>query len=297
MNAGDSKSKPSARKALTTLFLPRTRQGRLAFLGVVLFLASEMLILSNPALGALTELLADAAWIWALAAAVRDRWRRKEHLAVRRGLVVGARVSAGLVALTIGAELGTTALTFIVTGGNFSGNSVSGDAQLAQVDQWAGITLVLAIYWLLVRIPQRLFSMKLGAHGTEELQRLLLGLLTTAASALTGIYIVLLHFGGGPLSGVHPGPLVAGAIGTVVLVAPSYRSLARACWQRGVSGVINPRNLKHYWCEALAELAPALIQHHGPVAVEQDAVLGMPGDGAGEDLGLHVPARLDEPLR
>ena len=258
MDADESTSKPSARKALTALLLPRTLQGRLAFLGVVLFLVSEMVILSALGPGTLITVLADAVWIWAWVVAIRDRRRRQKHLTIRRAFAVGAGLSAGLIVLTLAADLGTRVLTFIAAGGNASGDVGSSDLQSAQIDQWAGIALVLVAFWLLVRIPQQLFKIKLDTHSTEEMQRVLLGLLTAAASVLTGIYILLLHFGGGPLGQVRPGPLVAGVIGTVVLVAPSYRSLARACWQRGISGVFSPRGLKHYWGETLAELVNAL---------------------------------------
>jgi hypothetical protein len=258
MNADKCTSEPSARKALTALFLPRTLQGRLAFFGVVLFLASEMVILSTFGLGTLIATLADAVWIWALVVAVRDRRRRQKHLTIRRAFAVGIGISVGLIALTLAAELGMRVLTFIAAGGNASGDVSSSDLQTAQIDQWAGIALVLVAFWLLVRIPQQLFKIQLDTPGMEEIQRVLLGLLTAAASVLTGTYILLLHFGGGPLSQVRPGPLVAGVIGTVVLVAPSYRSLARACWQRGISGVLSPRGLKHYWGETLAELENAI---------------------------------------
>jgi len=258
MNADECTSKPSARKALTALFLPRTLQGRLVFFGVVLLLASEMVILSTFGLGLLIAALAEAVWIWALVVAVRDRRRRHKHLTIRRAFAVGIGISVGLIALALTADLGESVLTFITTGGSASGGASSSDLQSTQIDQFAGIALALAVFWLLVRIPQRLFKIKLDTHSTEEMQRVLLGLLTAAASVLTGIYILLLHFGGGPLSQVRPGPLVAGVIGTVVLLAPSYRSLARACWQRGVSGVFSPRGLKHYWGETLAELENVL---------------------------------------
>jgi hypothetical protein len=258
MDADESTSKLTTRKALTALFLPRTLQGRLAFLGVILFLVSEMVILSAIGLAAIIAVLADAVWIWAWVVAVRDRRRKQKHLTIRRALAVGAGISAGLMALTFAADLGIRALTFIAAGGNASGDVSPSDLQSAQIDQWAGITLVLATFWLLVRVPQQLFKIKLEAHSTEETQRVLLGLLTAAASALTAICVLLLHFDGGPLGQVRPGPLVAGAIGTVLVVAPSYRSLARACWRRGVSGVFSPRGLKHYWGETLADLEKAL---------------------------------------
>jgi hypothetical protein len=257
MNADGGTSKPSVRKALTALFLPRTLQGRLALLGVILFLASEMVILPAPSPGGLIAVLAGAVWIWAWVVRFRDRRRKHKHFTIRRAFAAGAGMLAGYIVLNLAAYFGTRALTFIAAGGNDSGDLGSGDLWSVQIDQWAGYALVLAAFWLLVRIPQRLFKIRLDTGSTEEIQQVLLGLLTAAASVLTGIYILLLHFGGGPLGQVRPGPLVAGVIGTVVLVAPSYRSLARACWQRGISGVFSPRGLTHYWGATLVELENA----------------------------------------
>jgi hypothetical protein len=105
---------------------------------------------------------------------------------------------------------------------------------------------------VLVGVPQRLFNIKL------DVQSILLGLITAAASVVTGAYIVLLHFGGGPLSKVNLGPLIVGTILTVVLVAPVYKSLVRGCWRNGISGMFNC--LSRQWDEALTELKKSLNQ-------------------------------------
>jgi len=118
--------------------------------------------------------------------------------------------------------------------------------------------MVLAILGILVWIPQRLFTIKVDMDDDGDARRILLGLITAASSALTGVYILILHFRGGQLSKTHWGPLIAGMVFTVVLVGPSYRSLARACWQRGISGIFNLRALRRHWGETLRELENAL---------------------------------------
>jgi hypothetical protein len=73
-------------------------------------------------------------------------------------------------------------------------------------------------------------------------QSLLVGLLTTAACILTGIYIWLLRYA--VLQNVHTGQLVAGIIFTIALIPRYYTSLAGACWQRGLFGVLSPTPFK-----------------------------------------------------
>ncbi len=261
VNAYGSTAKPSGRKVLAFLLLPATLQVRLVFLGVILLVVGavvEVGVILLP--GLLIVNLAVALFIWALVVAVRDRRRRHKHLT----LAGTVRVAAGVLVIYFVVAEGPLALRFIATGGAGSARLDSNSSSLMTViDVFATFTLPLITVWLLVGVPQRLFRIKLDIHGDQEVQPVLLGFLTTAASALAAIYILVLHFGGGPLSGVRPGPLVAGIIGTVLLVAPLYRSLARACWQRGVAGVFSPRAFKQRWGKTLTELAKALNRDAG----------------------------------
>jgi hypothetical protein len=118
--------------------------------------------------------------------------------------------------------------------------------------------LGLASAVLLVWIPQVFFTIQLDISGKGDAQRVLLGLITTTSSVMTGTIFLLAHFDGGPLRNVHMGTLVVGAIGTVVLIAHPYRALARACWQRGVADVFHPAGLKQHFGNMVTELGKAL---------------------------------------
>jgi hypothetical protein len=123
---------------------------------------------------------------------------------------------------------------------------------------WAELLLVLVTLWLLIGVPNQAYKLKLGKDGTA--QHVLVGVITAAACVLTGTYLFLQQFAGGPLTSVKRGPLVAGTVFTSVLVWPFYRSLARACWQRGLGGVLNPKALKGPWRETVTEVRSAKRQ-------------------------------------
>jgi hypothetical protein len=120
---------------------------------------------------------------------------------------------------------------------------------------WAELLLVLVTLWLLIGVPNQAYKLKLSKDGAA--QHVVVGIITAATCVLTGTYLFLQHFGGGPLSGVKRGSLAAGIVFTSVLVWPFYRSLARACWQRGVGGVLNPKALKGPWRETVTEVRSA----------------------------------------
>lgn len=120
---------------------------------------------------------------------------------------------------------------------------------------WAELLLVIVMLWLLIGVPNQAYKLKLSKDGRA--QHVLVGVITAAACVLTGTYLLLQHFGGGPLRSVKRGPLAAGIVFTAVLVWPFYRSLARACWQRGARGVLNPKALKDPWRETVAEVRSA----------------------------------------
>jgi hypothetical protein len=117
---------------------------------------------------------------------------------------------------------------------------------------WAELLIVIVMLWLLMGVPNQAYNLALGKDGTAEY--VLVGLITTTACVLTGTYLFLQHFGGGPLSSVKRGALAAGIVFTSVLVWPFYRSLVRACWQRGVRGVLSPKALKEPWRETVTEV-------------------------------------------
>ena len=126
----------------------------------------------------------------------------------------------------------------------------------------AEIILLFGILWLLLGVPHRAFRYRLDQGGTGEAQRVLLGLLTAMAAILTGVSILMLHFGGGPLHGIVDIKLfITGIIFTVFLVVPSYRSLARAVWKHGIPKVFSLKPSIKHWDEATTELRKALNQY------------------------------------
>lgn len=121
--------------------------------------------------------------------------------------------------------------------------------------------LIIAILWLLVGVPDGVFRRELDLDDEGSARKAILGLLVTAAAILTGIYILMLHFGG-PLHKISLGTLVAGIIFTIFLVRPAYMALVRACWQRGVIGAISPKPLLRLWGNALTELDTVALRDY-----------------------------------
>jgi hypothetical protein len=120
------------------------------------------------------------------------------------------------------------------------------------------LDLIVVTLGLLLWIPQLFFNIQLDMHGTGDAQRVLLALVAVAASIVTGIYVLLQHFGGGSLRQIRIGPLATGVVGLMVLITPVYRSLARACWSRGISGIVQFSKYRQDWGKTLIELRKAV---------------------------------------
>jgi hypothetical protein len=148
--------------------------------------------------------------------------------------------------------------TRLVATGTIGATSAS-SARLTYLNFDMIVITLTVLFW----VPQFFFHIKLDMQGTGDAQRVLLGLIAVAASALTAAYIVLLHLGGGPLRKVSIGPLVAGIVGLAVLITPLYRSLARACWSRGISGIVSFNEYQQDWYKMLKELRMAVDQALG----------------------------------
>ncbi len=253
MRASESTPKRGSYKKIVVLFLPKELATRLTLIGIILILVGFNV--SGVTLVPLV-FIALGLFAWALVVTVRNGLKRKGHRISRfiRTItkVVGvtiAYIAAFFVFGTLGFEAG---------GGNARFSSVisssSSQGTLGSVEAY----LVIATIVLLVWIPQVFFSIQLDISGTGDAQRLLLGLITAASCATTGTIILLYHFGDGPLRNVNMGTLVIGIIGTVLLVAHPFRSLARVCWQRGIAGIFSLRTLKQHWGNMATELAKAL---------------------------------------
>jgi hypothetical protein len=221
---------------IAALFLPKSTAGRLTVLAMICSVAG----------GAATTiglLLFVSAFIIEVVGSLRQGKR------MRRTLVRIGGVIIGLAAIRETAMF----LAFLTSGG-------SGQLNFGRADVFGSIEtyVVLVAFVLLVWVPQVFFTIGLDVNGTGDAQRVLLSVITATACGLTATYFVMLHFSGGPLRSIPPGPLTAAIIGTILIVAPLYRALARLCWRRGLGGILAPGALRQRWRNTITELGRAL---------------------------------------
>lgn len=130
-------------------------------------------------------------------------------------------------------------------------DAVTFKRNLVAAQGWRGYVeyaLLALILLVLVIVPGIFNAICFDVKGKGHAQGALLKMITLVACALTGYYIFLLHAKGGALQNVHERPLIVGAIFTLVLLAPYYKSLARACWQGGL-GLLSLSALTRPWSE------------------------------------------------
>ncbi len=138
---------------------------------------------------------------------------------------------------------------------------------------WAEISLVAAVLWLLVGVPDQAFKIGLNKGEARQARRVIVKLITAASCVLTGVYLFMLHFSGGPLHKVHRGPLLTGIVFAVVLLAPAYQSVVTAFWRHGIIGI--PEALIDYWGDTGAKVRAAFARPTSPgrwVLVDPEAM-------------------------
>lgn len=82
---------------------------------------------------------------------------------------------------------------------------------------------------------------------------------------------MLLHFDGGPFHDLNAYALLVGVIYAVFLLAPGYRSLAKAGWKRPLYRV-PLRSFAQYWSEAAEEVTIALRQRRAERRAQNSAM-------------------------
>jgi hypothetical protein len=256
-------------KTTAVMSLPTTLPRRLMLLGTMCLLV-----------GALIPDVTGASWVTgaglavfllAFGAAVRPR-RGDRHwgrlASARYGMIRLLRVMGLLVITPAGITLALAAIAFAPRSLAFMAASGNGGFGASSTGPLGSISVVVgaAMLGILLWPPQLFFRLQLDIDGSGSAQRVLLRLITATACGLTGTDILLLHFGGGPLSRIGIGPLIAGMIGTTLLLAPIYWSVARACWLHGVAGLVYPRTLRRHWASSFAELREAIERCSRPGA-------------------------------
>lgn len=247
-------------RKLIVAFLPKTLVVQLTVLGFIFGVITAIVPAKFDGLpGIVAAVMFGWAFVAALVTSLKEKGHRQERL--RRTLTV----TAGIVVIFLAIRELSKFLAFMAAGGNakidFGFSSASGGGV-----NGAAIGLTLFSIVILIWIPDACFRIQLDVSGTGDAQRVLLGLITAVSCVLTSVAFLLLHFDGGPLRNVSIGTLVVGVIGVVLLVAPPYRSLAKACWQGGTAGVFSLRARIRHWRNMEMELEQAL----GKIA-ERDA--------------------------
>jgi hypothetical protein len=243
MTASGNTGVRSRRGAKVILSLP-TLPLRLTFMGIFVFVAVTVIV---PSYFAYAWLEIISAFLVAGVFAARESLRRTHS---GTGLQRGLGTSLGVVAIGVAIVMVTR---FVAAGGTFG--TVSHHTLRYEYVEFDTVVVTLAV---LLWVPQVFFNIQLDMDGTGHSQRILLGLVAVTASLLTGIYVLLEHFGGGALRSVSIGPLIAGVVGLVVIITPIYRSLARACWNRGISGILQFGDYRQGWRKTLTELGKAI---------------------------------------
>jgi len=238
--APDFALKHPAHKALamTALFFPRTLDGRVLFVCVI---ASMM----TPVPGRIGISLAPLLLAMAIWAAIKGRRRQLRLIGQFLAWIIGFNLSITIIGLI------ASSLALLATTG---AQSVAIYAS-SYPTRLAGYLIAAAI-WLLMGVPHQAHTIGLDKEGRGSAQGLLLALLTAAACIFTGAYIGLLHYSA--LRKIHIGQLAVGTIFTIVLLAPYYKSLARACWRRGVPGFLKiSEDTERPWSNTADELLAA----------------------------------------
>jgi hypothetical protein len=272
VSAPTDASRRGGHKAVAALFLPRTWASRLAFLAIMILWVASFPIPSWLSLVLIIPGLVAFISAFFMMMNKIDRYlTSKEESGWSEIFKIAGYLA--LVACIWAVPLGVAFLVSLVGGGevfsttyHHSYENLVGSTELV---------LALATTWLLFGVPNQAFKISLDNDGKGDAQRVLVRLITAASCVLTIIYLLLMHSNGWPLYKLRRGPLVAGIVVTILLVAPLYRSMARACWQRGLGGVISYEALKQYWGNASTEARKALDQ-----SAESKALRGSEGSSA-----------------
>lgn len=165
-------------------------------------------------------------------------------------------------------------LVFLATNGNasafwaifdwFAGNG----GTVAQVE---GV-LPLVVTLLLVGIPSILHSRRKWRESGSPKKEVVLGWVVLAASLVTGLFGIMIHFvGRGPAQGIPLGQFSVAVLLAVLLLVPRYRSLASAFSSSGLMEACNPASFWANQKEALDVLRRAFSIQEDPSPTSERA--------------------------
>jgi hypothetical protein len=144
-------------------------------------------------------------------------------------------------------------LVFLATNGNSAVFAASGNTGIGVFST----VLLGSIPFLLVGLPEILHRMLSWDRVSDSTKGILPCWLAAVAALVTGLYVLLLHFFGGPLAGVALGPLCAALLAALALLTPFYKLIAAACWERGIMDVVHLAHWRNSQRLMLSELRTA----------------------------------------
>jgi hypothetical protein len=114
-----------------------------------------------------------------------------------------------------------------------------------------GGLLLATVPVLLIIVPEllrgNLGAINVSTHptdiGREELKDMATKGLAAVTAVASGLYVLTLHFHGGPLAHRPVKQLLFASLAIAILLGPFYKSVASVCWKRGVSTAFDPT----YW--------------------------------------------------
>ena len=152
---------------------------------------------------------------------------------------------------------------------------------------WIDFLPLMVAFGLVYEIPKGL-RRRAGWSPQEGTRKLLPTYLGALAAMGTGVYVVMLHFGGGPLARIGIGRVLIGAVGVMTVTMPLCRWIARQSWDPGIANM-----LRQSWASVKAVSWDVLSSAGQFRASETPAVIGAEGQG-GTAVAVDRPRCHDE---
>ena len=140
------------------------------------------------------------------------------------------------------------------------------------------------IWFLVVMYPHDLRQWLPWDRATKLSRKLLPAWLAAAAAVITWIYILLLHFAGGPLASTSMPVLLVAGFGVATLLVPLYQFMAMSCWRHGREAVFDPVRWRAAFVKVRSEIKDARRSYWRARPIPREALYYTPKRRADSDL-------------
>jgi hypothetical protein len=171
-------------------------------------------------------------------------------------------------------------LVSLVTSGGSWSVSESDHGGLPDALGAVGFCCQCASFLVLTAIPAALRNWLPWNSASNLARSLVPSWLAAAATILTWLYIVLLHFSGAALAKDPLSLVVVAGLVTAVLLVPLFQFVARSCWEYGFVAVFDPVR----WRDAFRDVYDEVQRARNPsILSEADGPESVSGSGAGPE--------------